>query len=320
MPKERSIEHCCMCGKPLPNRYAVAGRCEDGDGCQAPFCPLCWRGGDQRCPAHGGKRRNVAMAPVPAPTDTPPLIDPEEPEETQMKTSDETQAINAKPLGKEKAKKVMKWAVDAVVRLGKGAVGLAARLKKDRSPEAMLTTLDETQEALRPRRESLAAELETLYNQIAKGKQALAKAAPARRRIIEAELKAQLAAYQGLERQYGILLENERHVHAVRNRLHEMTLYGMATVDEKLVESLTDDIEDAVADAEDRDDLVRDLEKAGKRRERDGDSLLDQLGDFELPAEETDAPALADDFELPAPPVRRQEGSAARGEADGIPQ
>ena len=109
-------------------------------------------------------------------------------------------------------------------------------------------------------------------------------------------------------------------MNAVRNRLHEMTLYGMATVDEKLVESLTDDIENAVADAEERDDVVRDLEKAGKRRERDGDSLLDQLDDFELPAEEAETPALADDFELPAPPMRRQEHPAAGGEADGIPQ
>ena len=314
------MEHCCTCGKALPNRYAVAGRCEDGDGCQAPFCPLCWRGGDQRCPAHGGKRRDTTPTPAPAAEAPPPLVDPEEPKEAQMKTSDEAQASTAKPLGKEKAKKAMKWAVNAVVRLGKGAVALASRLKKDRSPEAMLTTLDESVEALKPRREHLATELEALYNRIAKGKQALAKAPPARRRIIEAELKAQLAEYQGLERQYNIVLENERHVNAVRNRLHEMTLYGMATVDEKLVESLTDDIENAVADAEERDDVVRDLEKAGKRRERDGDSLLDQLDDFELPAEEAETPALADDFELPAPPMRRQEHPAAGGEADGIPQ
>jgi len=313
------MEHCCVCGKALPNRYAVAGRCEDSDGCQAPFCPLCWRGGDQRCLPHGGKRRDTTPAPEPADT-PPPLIDPEEHEEAQMKTSDESQASDAKPLGKEKAKKAMKWAVDAMVKLGKGAVGLVARLKKDRSPEAMLETLDGSVEALRPRREHLAGELEALYNRIAKGKQALAKAAPARRRIIEAELKAQLAEYQALERQYTIVLENERHVNAVRNRLHEMTLYGMAAVDEELVESLTDDIEDAVADAEDRDDLVRDLEGAGKRRERDGDSLLDQLDDFELPAEEPGEPALADDFALPVPPVRRRETPEPRGEADGIPQ
>jgi len=31
------MAQCCICGKALPNKYAVAGRCEDA-ACDRPFC------------------------------------------------------------------------------------------------------------------------------------------------------------------------------------------------------------------------------------------------------------------------------------------
>ena len=323
------MEYCCSCGKSLPNRYAVAGRCLSPD-CQAPFCALCWRNGNHSCPAHGGQRKlNVSPPP-------PPKMDPVNIVNPETEKAPEQAAADAKPpaasLNKEKALRAMKWTVDAVTKLGKGALALAGRLRKDNSPQAMINTLDASLAALTPKREHTAAELEKLYQQIAVGKQSLASAPPARKRIIEAELTALLARYNGLERQYRIILENERHVHAVRNRLEEMTLYGMAAVDETLVDNITDDIEEAATDAEGREDAVRDLERAGRRRENDPTSLSEQLEAFSLPegwteqenrreestpaATATPQPLTDDAFELPVPPAA-EKNNEAQPESEG---
>ncbi len=311
------MEYCCSCGVSLPNRYAVAGRCQK-DNCQAQFCALCWRNGNQCCPAHGGQQK-ASVSPSPSPQLDPiNIVSPEDATPPQTALEDNKRAASA--LNKEKALRAMKWTVEAVTKLGKGALALAGRLRKDNSPQAMIATLEASLEALTPKREHTAAELEKLYQQIALGKQNLASAAPARKRIVEAELTALLAQYRGLERQYRIILDNERHVHAVRNRLEEMTLYGMATVDEALVDNITDDIEEAASDAEEREDAVRDLERAGKRRDGDTESLQQQLDEFSLPEQQPDferqqqesSPAtlsadpqpMADDsFELPVPPA-----------------
>ncbi|OQC16909.1 MAG: hypothetical protein BWX73_00430 [Lentisphaerae bacterium ADurb.Bin082] len=342
------MEYCCICRKALPNRYAVAGRCQDASGCEAPFCMLCWRHGNQRCSAHGGQQRDVPEESAPV-AEKVQLVEPPASTDDQAAAAAKpgrvaTAAAAAGKLTRDKAVRVMQWTVDAVSKLGRRAVALAGRLRQDHSPEAMIATLDASLEALVPKRERTAAELEALYNRIAAGKQELASAPPARQRILQAELTAQLAQYRGLERQYRILLDNERHVHTVRNRLQEMTLYGMAAVDEKLVDVVTDDIDEAADEAEGREDAIRDLERAGKRRDQDSDpaTLLQQLDEFALPtseptvaaaepaaqAEESQAPLppLAEsDFDLPAPPAppatdgtaqQRQQGE----EPDGISQ
>ena len=44
---------CCVCGKDLPNKYAIAARCSE-PGCEAVFCTLHAATWNKRCPAHGG--------------------------------------------------------------------------------------------------------------------------------------------------------------------------------------------------------------------------------------------------------------------------
>ena len=277
------------------------------------------------CPAHGGQQKLNTPPPPQANLEPVNIISPET--EIPPEPAGECAKSGASSLSKEKALRAMKWAVDAVSKLGKGALALAGRLRKDNSPQAMINTLDASLNALAPKREHTAAELEKLYQQIAAGKQTLASVAPARKRVIEAELTALLAQYRGLERQYRIILDNERHVHAVRNRLEEMTLYGMATVDEALVDNITDDIEEAASDAEGREDAVRDLERAGRRREGDPESLSEQLEEFAMPETKTDLkyqekglplaspaanaePAADDSFELPVPPQQEKSKTA----------
>lgn len=184
---------------------------------------------------------------------------------------------------KVKFKSVIKDVLGRVQRMGAGAAELFKKLKKDKSPEAMMKTLEQSLEANRTRREETARRVEQVHEQITRKKAGHAKASPARKRVLEAELKSLLTEYKTTERQLNILLENERNLSQVKGRLNEVTAYGMAGVSEDAMEELIDDIEEHVSDAETRADVARDLEKAGRRREREGDSenLWDELAAFD---------------------------------------
>ena len=110
------------------------------------------------------------------------------------------------------------------------------------------------------------------------------------------ELKGLLSDYKAQERTLGILLENERALGMVRSRLEEVLAYGMAGVNEDMIDDVTDRVDEAADEAEGRFDALRDLERAGKRREREGDSEnlwdeLDGFGDEEAQdSEEGEAP------------------------------
>ena len=184
---------------------------------------------------------------------------------------------------KAKFKLVMKDVLGRVQRMGAGAADLFKRLKKDKSPEAMMETLEQSLEANRMRREETSRRVEQVHDLITRKKAEHAKASPARKRVLEAELKSLLTEYKTTERQLNILLENERNLSQVKGRLNEITAYGMAGVSEDAIDDLIEDIEEHVSEAEARTDAARDLEKAGRRREREGDSenLWDELAAFD---------------------------------------
>ncbi len=190
---------------------------------------------------------------------------------------------------KKKAQSVLKSSLEAMKRVGGLAGDLIARLKKDESPEAMLATLEEGLKANRKRREDAAAEVERLHHEIAAKKKAYATAVPARKKIMETELRSLLAAYKSAENQLTVLLENERVLSTVKGRMLEVVSYDLATVTEDQIDDVIDRIEDAVEEAEARVDATRDLEKAGRRREREDDTeqLWDALKGFDEESEET---------------------------------
>lgn len=186
-------------------------------------------------------------------------------------------------LSRSRTRKVMKTTLAAVKKLGAGATGLLGRLRKDRSPEAMLKTLDDGLGANRKRREEVSSRIEGLFKEISVQKKAYAKAPKARKRILQAELKSKLATYKAAERELNVLLENERVITQVRGRLNEMLAYGMATVTEDLIDDVALDIDDSAADAEGRLDAARELERTGKRREHpaDQEDFLEALSEFD---------------------------------------
>ena len=283
-------ERCCVCGRALPNRYAVAGRCE-ADGCGAAFCALHWHTRVRRCPAHGGG--------------TPlPKVDKEvEGKEQKMNAAVENEEAvreQAKTeLTPEAKKSILKSVSEFAVALGKGASSLIDRLRGIQDPEAALSALDAQLTANREHRAPLQKRYEQLYGEIAAKKKVYLAAPPARKKILELELKALIAEYQGLERQLAVCFENERIITVVRTRTLELTAMGLRKLREKDIDELTDKIEDAVGDQEDVSDAMRDLEKAGKRHDADdADAFADALAGFDETAATVDEsgadPALTD--------------------------
>ena len=186
------------------------------------------------------------------------------------------------------AKKAMKEALRLAGRLGSGAADLLRRLKKDRSPQAMIETLDKDLSANTARREEVSGRVERLYRDIASKKGEYQKAPKARQRVLEAELRSMLSTYNAAERELNILLENERNLSLIKGRLNEVAAYGMAGVSEELIDDVIEDIEDKVSEAEAVTDAARDLEKAGRRKDREGEredlwAELDDFGDAERP-------------------------------------
>lgn len=143
----------------------------------------------------------------------------------------------------------------------------------------------------------LSARLESLYNQLIEKKKAWETAPPARRQVLEAELKTLLAMHQAAVREHGIVLENQRVLAQVRGRILEAEAYGMAGVTEAEIDEWADVIEAKAGDAENRLDALRDLEQAGRRRERESthEDFLNQLSQFSEPAAAPSSPEATAD-------------------------
>lgn len=187
---------------------------------------------------------------------------------------------------------ILKSVADFAVSLGKTAGTLVDRIRGVRDPEAAIVAFDAQLAANRERREPLSARYEKLYAEIAAKKKVWQSAPPARKKILELELKTLLSEYQGIERQLAIYFENERMLNTVRGRTLELVANGLRKLSEKDVDKLTDQIEDAAADAEDISGAMKDLENAGRRRESESDqaSFEDALAGFDDVAADPAAP------------------------------
>lgn len=280
-----TMRTCCICGVALPNRYSIGGVCEE-EGCDAHFCKLHWNISNHRCPEHGyqevnfPKRRHQATK--------------KEAQKNSEPTQDQTTPMpDEKPkLTKETSKKLMKETVGLLKKMGSGAAELIKRLRKVKNPEEMMAEMEKHLDENRTRRESVSNRLETLHHSIAKKKAEFQKTSAARQRVLKLELQSMMQEYQSVERTLKVLLENERGLSLVKSRLEEVVAYGLSGLTDEFIDTVTDQVEDAVDMAEDNSDALSDLEKAGRRRERENSeedflSQLDQFGDedFDLPEE-----------------------------------
>ena len=118
-----------------------------------------------------------------------------------------------------------------------------------------------------------------------------------------------LSSYRATERELKVLLENEAVLSQTRGRMQEVLAYGMAGVTETQIDDVIDEIEESVEVAEGRLDATRDLEKAGRRRERasEKESLQEQLGEFDEAGSSTLEEELADFEETPGRPREKEQ-------------
>ena len=290
---------CCVCGKDLPNKYAIAARCSE-PGCEAVFCTLHAATWNKRCPAHGGSETTPLHAePAPAPAGDPTTERPNDRTtmSTEDPTPDETLVKDAKAkLPASRLRGILASVGEFAAKAGKLAGDLVRRIRNEKDPEEMLRSLDASLAANKERRQPLFDRNAALAAEIGAKKKVYEAAPPARRKMLELELRNLLAEYKANERQLTAFFENENALTVVRGRLLEQIALGMQTLKEDDIDKLTDDIEDAVADAENISDAVRDLDKAGKRRERESDaeSFADALAAFD------DIPAVPDPAAAPA--------------------
>lgn len=287
-----AMETCCVCGRALPNRYAVAGRCEE-PGCGAAFCAMHWNLGGRRCPEHGGPkeygRRKTAEEDGTRTTEVfagevPPAATRPEGDSKMDTAKDIADGASrdaskdgellqraAAELTPQARKSILKGVAELAAKIGRGAGALVEKLRGARSPEAAVAAMDAQLAASRERREPLARRHEELYAAIAAKRKVYLAAPAARKKLLELELKGMMAEYKGLEREMAVLLENERVAATVRGRTLELIAMGLRKIREADIDRLTDEIEEAAAGAEDVSGALDDLEKAGARREREGD-------------------------------------------------
>ena len=288
-----SPETCCVCGRVLPNRYAVAGRCT-AEGCGAAFCTLHWHNGNRRCPDHGWNGGGQPSPDEREKDETGKDSTEMTPNETDGKAMCE-QADKVLPA--EKKASILKKIGEFAMNLGTGTGALVKKLAGIKSTDEAMREIDAQVEDVRARREPVAKRYEELYGQIVAKKRVYASAPPARKKILEMELKSLLAEYQSLERQMAAYLKNETILTKVKGRMCELVAMNLKTVSEAQIDKLTDRIEDAADASEDLDGAIGDLDKAGVRREREDGSFEDALAAFgdELPPEGAPAadPSLA---------------------------
>ena len=265
---------CAVCGRVLPSRYAVAGRCEV-DGCDAAFCALHWHVGNRKCPAHGWSGC-VAVH-----RDTENRIDLEKCKMTESVEGREMCARADRELSAEKTASMLKQIGGFALKLGAGAGALAKKLAGIKSTDEALTEIDARLAEARAHREPLGTRYEELYRTILSKKKLYQSAPPARRKLLELELKSAISEYQSIERQMAAYLKNETILTKVRGRMCELVAMNLRTVSEADIDKLTDKVERAADGAEDLDGAIEDLDKAGVRPERADKSFEDVLSAFD---------------------------------------
>lgn len=222
--------------------------------------------------------------------------------EQPMNDSEETLVKDAKAkLPASRLRGILASVGDFAAKAGKLAGDLVRRIRNEKDPAEMLKSLDASLAASKEKRRPVLERNAALASEIAAKKKVYEAAPPARRKTLELELRNLLAEYKANERQLSAFFENENAVVVVRGRLLEQIALGMQTLKEDDIDKLADDIDDAVSEAENIAGAVRDLDKAGKRRERDsdGDSFADELAAFDDPGPESDSlPAAGDAIAL----------------------
>jgi len=184
-------------------------------------------------------------------------------------------------------RRIMGRGLELIKGLGSRTASLYRKIHKDRSPEGMLQGMAESVAVNAARRAEVSTELEKLHAVIVEKKRSYETASPMRKRVLKAELGNLMATYSTREKELNVLLENERILIQTQGRIQEIVAYELSGVKEEQIDRIVDEIEERVGQAEGRVDASRELESAGRRRERDdADDFDAMLAAFDEPGEE----------------------------------
>jgi len=270
---------CCICGRVLPNRWAVAGRCEV-DGCGAAFCALHWYNGSRKCPEHGWM--SLGTSSQNGTTMNNDISNSKERDKMEERTDGHSLCAEAeRSLTPEKKASILRQIGAFAVALGKGASALAKKLSGIKSTDEALQEIEAQIAENRVQREPVAKRYDELYRLIVAKKKLYQAAPSARKKILEMELKGAIAEYQSLERQMAAYLNNETILTKVKGRMCELVAMNLKSISEDQIDKLTDKIEDAADENENLDGAIVDLDKAGIRRERKDTSFEESLAAFD---------------------------------------
>lgn len=248
----------------LPNRWAI-GRIETVDGAPRHYCHL-------HANMDFGKKNEKELK----------NKENEAMSENKDAAASEKEQTLVRSASGELARKAWAECSTLAAKLGGGVKLLWGKVNPDRSPEAMLAALDGDLSANRSRLDGMKPVLDGVYRDIVTKKREYQGAAPVRQRLLKIELQTLMARYKSLEREFTILSENERSMEMVRGRFLEVLAYGLrGKLNVGMVDRLTDDIDSHAEDAEEIQDALGDLERAGRRTERAADDFDSELADFE---------------------------------------
>lgn len=252
------MKQCCICGKMLPNKYAIGGACEHPN-CTELFCRYHWDKGHRKCLAHGGSKEIIVSTEQSQPKESIPM--------KESNTSPETPKTKSSGF---------------FSKIASGVKSIKKAIVKD--PEEELKKAEDTLQQYEVNRSKLVAELEQVDKQIIEKKKQYNVAPPFKKSILKSELERLLSLHSNYERRIKAILNNEKALSNYISRVNEMGDIKNIPINEANVDKLTDRLETAVDDSMGIGDALKDLNKVkgvspDSMDEDDFDSMLDMFGE-----------------------------------------
>ena len=252
------MKQCCICGKILPNKYAIGGACEHPN-CTELFCRYHWDKGHRKCLAHGGSKEIIVSTEQSQPKESIPM--------KESNTSPETPKTKSSGF---------------FSKIASGVKSIKKAIVKD--PEEELKKAEDTLQQYEVNRSKLVAELEQVDKQIIEKKKQYNVAPLFKKSILKSELERLLSLHSNYERRIKAILNNEKALSNYISRVNEMGDIKNIPINETNVDKLTDRLETAVDDSMGIGDALKDLNKVkgvspDSMDEDDFDNMLDMFGE-----------------------------------------
>lgn len=252
------MKQCCICGKMLPNKYAIGGACEHPN-CTELFCRYHWDKGHRKCLAHGGSKEIIVSTEQPQQKESIPM--------KEFNTSPEVPQTKSSGF---------------FSKIASGVKSIKKAIVKD--PEEELKKAEDTLQQYEVELSKLVAELEQLDKQIIEKKKQYNVAPPFNKSISKSQLEDLLSRHSNYERRIKAILNNKKALSIYISKVKEIRDIKNIPINETKVDKLTDILETTVDDSMDIGAALKGLVKVkgvspDSMDEDDFDNMLDMFGE-----------------------------------------